>query len=508
MKDRLSIYVVDDEPMAIEYFKYLLNTLGDTYTLVGSSTSSMGACLEIPKLKPDVIFTDIVMPVMDGVELAQKLLESDDYLIYMLTSYKDFEYAKKSVQIGVSDYVLKNDLSEESLDRILKEAEIKLNHRNKSNHLILEHNIKSFLMSENDISEDLSYKNKPLQRYAILQFRTSPEIILKHRSQRIIADIDCFSIEDIDWPTGLKCSCFISMGDNEYLAIFFIEETEAEGERLLYKAADKILDELENYGGQWLCLISDIKRHFFDLQGAYMDMINVQQYLYMFNEQRIVFSNDIDPDNYKGYIPDDDIKNVINELSDSNDQCIVHAKELFEDARKHLNIWEYTDMLKDVYKGLKNILYADKLSENSLLLSDRYNNTTNAERAMLNCIEMLYKDKLNKANKAYSEHIRKALTFIEKHYSEDLSVEIIADSIGVSEGHLRRLFNQELGSNVVQYLKNYRIDKAKMLLEYQDEPLDTIWKKTGFASAQYFSYVFKQKEGMLPKEYMKRGHRI
>ena len=292
MKDRLSIYVVDDEPMAIEYFKYLLNTLGDTYTLVGSSTSSMGACLEIPKLKPDVIFTDIVMPVMDGVELAQKLLESDDYLIYMLTSYKDFEYAKKSVQIGVSDYVLKNDLSEESLDRLLKEAEIKLNHRNKSNHLILEHNIKSFLMSENDISEDLSYKNKPLQRYAILQFRTSPEIILKHRSQRIIADIDCFSIENIDWPTGLKCSCFISMGDNEYLAIFFIGETEAEGERLLYKAADRILDELENYGGQWLCLISDIKRHFFDLQGAYTDMINVQQYLYMFNEQRIVFSND------------------------------------------------------------------------------------------------------------------------------------------------------------------------------------------------------------------------
>jgi len=508
MNNRLSIYVVDDEPMAIEYFKYLLDSLGDTYALVGSSTSSMGACIEIPKLKPDVIFTDIVMPVMNGVELAQKLLETDDYLIYMLTSYKDFEYAKKSVQIGVSDYVLKNDLSEESLGRLLKEAEIKLNHRNKRNHLILEHNIKSFLMSENEFSEDLSYKNKPLQRYAILQFSTSPEIILKQKSQKTIADIDCFSIENMDWPIGLKCSCLINMGDNEYLAIFFIEETEAEGERLLYKAADKILDELENYGGQWLCLISDIKKHFFDLQKAYADMINVQQYLYMFYEQRIIFANDIKTDNYKGYNSDDDIRMVISELGTNNRQCIAHAEALFEKARKHLNIWEYTDMLKDVYRGLKNILDAEKLSENCLMLSDRYNNTKNAERAMLNCIEMLYKDKVDKANNNYSEHIRRALSYIEKHYAEDLSVEIIADSIGVSEGHLRRLFNQELGSNVVQYLKNYRIDKAKMLMEYQNEPLETVWKKTGFASAQYFSYVFKQKEGILPREYKKRGHKL
>ena len=101
----LKIYVVDDEPMAVDYFRCLLESIPGGYTLVGSATGSMQAFSEIRRLKPDVIFADIVMPVMNGVELAERILELYEPSIYLLTSYQDFEYAKKSVQIGVTDYL-------------------------------------------------------------------------------------------------------------------------------------------------------------------------------------------------------------------------------------------------------------------------------------------------------------------------------------------------------------------------------------------------------------------
>ena len=50
----------------------------------------------------------------------------------------------------------------------------------------------------------------------------------------------------------------------------------------------------------------------------------------------------------------------------------------------------------------------------------------------------------------------------------------------------------------------FRLESAKLLMKNTDENLTEIWSKTGFTSAQYFSYVFKRKEGMLPKEYLKK----
>ncbi|MEI3412064.1 MAG: helix-turn-helix transcriptional regulator [Blautia sp.] len=81
----------------------------------------------------------------------------------------------------------------------------------------------------------------------------------------------------------------------------------------------------------------------------------------------------------------------------------------------------------------------------------------------------------------------------------------IAEAVGISEGHLRRLFKQELNIKVVDYLMEFRLESAKLLMKNTDENLTEIWSKTGFTSAQYFSYVFKKrKEGMLPKECLKK----
>lgn len=56
---------------------------------------------------------------------------------------------------------------------------------------------------------------------------------------------------------------------------------------------------------------------------------------------------------------------------------------------------------------------------------------------------------------------------------------------------------------IVDFLTEYRLERAKALMRDTEESITEIWQKTGFTSAQYFSYVFKRKEGVLPKEYRK-----
>ncbi|MCR5109090.1 MAG: helix-turn-helix domain-containing protein [Lachnospiraceae bacterium] len=501
----LEIYVVDDEPMAIEYLKVLMSSVEGDHKIIGSSTGSMQAFEDIRRLKPDVIFADIVMPVMNGVELAERVMEIYSPKFYLLTSYRDFEYAKKSVQIGVTDYILKNELSEELIRKTLEKAEEMLNEERRNRQLILEHNIRDFLNSGSIGSEDMSYNDRPLQKYSLIRFIAEPKIILHHKTNSAVYNIDCYEAEHLVWPKGITCNCFLKTGDNEYTAIFFINDVPAEAGRVLYKAADMLLDLLDSKGGNWIGLVGDIKQKFFDLPGSYREMGDMQAYLYNYSDQRIVYLADMrdikrtDVDT-AGYIHEIELS-----LNEKSRRAVELTEELFGEASKNLNIWEYNEMIRDLYRMLEQFDKAKQLSVNSLIISDSYNNTKNAERALLNCVEMLLQELEQAHEQMYSEHIRKALAYIEENYDRDISVEMIASDIGVSEGHLRRLFNQELGSNIVGYLKNLRLDKAIMLMKEKGEPVSTVWQKTGFTSAQYFSYVFKQREGMLPREYVKRG---
>ena len=109
---RITIYVVDDEWMALQYFQYLMERTNIEYELVGQSTNRMKALKEIISLKPDAVFMDINMPVMDGLELSRQILEQISVKIFLLTSYRDFDFVKRGIQIGVADYILKNELTE------------------------------------------------------------------------------------------------------------------------------------------------------------------------------------------------------------------------------------------------------------------------------------------------------------------------------------------------------------------------------------------------------------
>jgi len=97
--------------------------------------------------------------------------------------------------------------------------------------------------------------------------------------------------------------------------------------------------------------------------------------------------------------------------------------------------------------------------------------------------------------------VHKAMAFIHTHYMEPLTRGEIAAHVGLSERHLTRCFQQEVGVTPITYLNRYRIRQAKTLLESGDKGITEIALEVGFSSGGYFTRVFHEEMGISPRAY-------
>lgn len=105
----------------------------------------------------------------------------------------------------------------------------------------------------------------------------------------------------------------------------------------------------------------------------------------------------------------------------------------------------------------------------------------------------------------YGRVIRGVLDYVAEHYGEeDLSIARIAEQLHFSPAYLNVLFKQERKVTLKQYLNNYRLEKAKRLLDQEYLKITEIAEKCGYANANYFAKVFREAVGMTPVEYRNR----
>jgi YesN/AraC family two-component response regulator len=115
----LSVYIADDEVWITLGLKKLLEKTGIDTEVIGTANNGLVAKEEIAGFKPDVIFTDIRMPGLSGLDLLQTIPEiSPDSKVVIITGFAEFSYAKEAVQHHAFDYLLK-PIKEEDLTRVL-----------------------------------------------------------------------------------------------------------------------------------------------------------------------------------------------------------------------------------------------------------------------------------------------------------------------------------------------------------------------------------------------------
>ncbi len=104
----LKVMIVDDEPLVRDLLRKCVKWTDLGMQIIGEAASAQQALELIAKLTPDIVFTDICMPSMDGIELAEVIVAKYPRTkVVIVTGYEDFEYARRSIKAGVADYILK-----------------------------------------------------------------------------------------------------------------------------------------------------------------------------------------------------------------------------------------------------------------------------------------------------------------------------------------------------------------------------------------------------------------
>lgn len=98
-------------------------------------------------------------------------------------------------------------------------------------------------------------------------------------------------------------------------------------------------------------------------------------------------------------------------------------------------------------------------------------------------------------------YIQKILTYIHANYKRDIDVNTLADHVGLSYSHVRKIFFDETGENIVNYINNHRIKEAKILLTETDMNIKDMATSLGYNNTQSFNRYFKKYEGITPSEY-------
>ena len=113
-----------------------------------------------------------------------------------------------------------------------------------------------------------------------------------------------------------------------------------------------------------------------------------------------------------------------------------------------------------------------------------------------------------KANPNYSPQIQSCCDYIDFHVEEKMRIKTLADRIGYSEYYLSKKFKQETGMTVNEYIRNAKIERAKLLLSTSNHDIDEISEMLHFSSRGYFGEVFLQITGTTPAAYRQENKRI
>ena len=97
--------------------------------------------------------------------------------------------------------------------------------------------------------------------------------------------------------------------------------------------------------------------------------------------------------------------------------------------------------------------------------------------------------------------IKKSIAYMNDHYNQNLTLDMVAEHVGLNAAYFSTLFKKEMGVNFSSYLINLKIDHAKLLLKNSNLSLINIAIELGFDNQSYFSNVFKKATGMTPKQY-------
>ena len=505
----LKIYIVDDEIMAINYLKNLISRLPCECEVVGSAINGKTALEEIDRMQPDVVFLDISMPVMDGIEMAGKLFEKNrQQRIVFLTSYRDFDYIRQGMEMGIDAYLLKNELTVASLENELGKIEKKIRLETRIDTLYEEYNLKEFLLGgkwENEFSKRETGQNHKLE---LIYVTVKKKFSIKQQSYTV-QDIEIGDILRQQKQAGIECKSFIKMETQVWCGIYEIpDERKTEEEELIVRV---ILDYYSGKGIHIIAVKTPGTDEIMQLQDFYQEAKQIENTKLFFGDRDVVTLEEVCKKNIRNenlFRFEILLEEAIDNNNKENERQIL--KEYFLKISIEGDDINYIQNMRSLFKNYYRYFQQNRMEKSipEEWMRENFESCAQAERWFRERSIDFHKIKIRNLFDGYSKAVMSAVQCVEQQYgNSNLSVRTIAEELNISEGHLRRTFKEEIHQTINEYITNYRIAKAKKMLKDDNCRVTEIYEKVGFVSSQYFSSVFKKTVGLSPTEYSGR-HRV
>lgn len=530
------VLIIDDEPIIRKGLKSIINWEGFECVVCAEAADGQDGCELIRKHLPDIIITDIKMPVIDGLTMLHEIKSMvPDSKIIILTGYKDFDYAQKALKIGAFDFLLKPSRIEELtsvISRAVKELKFKrdrkeefekLNELFKQNISILREKLLYDIIyeintDEEDILQKLELYKISLDRFYMLVVQNDDE----EPGSREISQHDRHL-----YQFGL-IRTFHEVFDDKFKVIditlnnigvaFLVMPLEKDISGLLDKKCEYLQDIIcRCFGFTITIAISSEGATFTELPQKFRECRAALAHKFYMGNNSIIFHSDVNTFfKYDNHSILDKLQKTLIEGVKSGNEALV--KERLQDIYCYLkNIdpakqdyiksfyWNAISSVNNIRHTLMEEESGKKLAYSELSgLYSLIEKCSNAKELniMLEESALRVTQKVNSYNnKSMKLVLRKAIDYLYAHYNEQITLNEVSEYTFVSPYYISRMFKRETGKNFVDYLNEIRIEKAKEMLKDIRYKTYEIAEKVGIPDAHYFSRLFKKYVGMTPTEY-------
>lgn len=510
------VLLVDDEPMALKAIEYAADWVSLGFSICGTCCNGKEAVDAIDRLQPDIVVTDIKMPVMDGLDLIRYAKENkkDNIIFILVSGYGEFEYARKAMKYGVR-YYLQKPVFQEDICEIIQEIKQNLDKVNKStviNKKVILQEVLSQLIRGIDAHQAVNYLKNLLDGDA---FFMKWNCIL----------IDCFNtsygntVEENDNKTITAAIDEVTV-DNKY--IFVLEQNlnrfvivegfksdklfDSNKESSALRIYDKLLSlHLQNFSIAVGECVSELSR----VKDSYITANETLRYKFYRGLNCLVFYKDVKEKAFNFQFNDlfmsGKVIEAVEELEiDKVRSTIDEIFQYFEIHRIDPDI--VIMFISNMVCKINNLIEANSRSEikynNTILEIKEQEKTILAlkkifENFCVQCCECL-----KEARRSNSENnIEKIEAFVRRNYKRNITIRELSENIYMHPAYVGQLFIHKFGICLNEYIHELRIQEAKKLMRETDLKNHEIAEELGYCNYNSFLKHFQKYAGMKPKEF-------
>lgn len=470
----LRVMIVDDEYMIVKGLERLIRWQELGLQLIGTAGNGQEALDLMSRQAVDIVITDVNMPNVTGIDfISQAKALGQDFVFIFVSGYQEFEYVKRGMELGAKNYLLK-PIDKVELHRVLSQVAQEIRDKRALAQVISDHEqaqLTSWLETGQG-SLPLRYQDvtAPNWQWVLAQKTCQPQLLAAGGwSIMVLGDWllgimpqsdSCQESQD----SSMQIQSNLSLTNIHHKLQTFLQ---AESRRLFYE-------------WEW-----DEERA---RQSFWQDESDASQ---------------TDPTTVK--LVDQLVGHLYEAIDNQN------SIKLDADLDSFLAFCQERELAPQEVVQLTALVrhYFDIKSNQhtpTSLLDEGANQPLTFALLSQHLKEHLDLGGREKRHHLYPPIVNEVLAAIYERYNENISMKSLADDLHVNVMYLGQLFKREVGMTLSRYINQYRLAIAKDLLIASKLSVAQIAVKVGYQNQAYFYRVFKQSEGVSPKEYRQHYH--